>query len=263
MPILHVVMPVFNEGPTLGLILSRVLGAPLPPGWSLDVTMIDDGSHAAAASAVQSAAQAADRERVSLAVHPRNRGKGAALLTGFDAVLSRASDTGAVLVQDADLEYDPADYPALLAALDTGGRKAVFGNRWAGDVHRKGSYRRVHAAANRLLTLFSNALTGLRVNDMECCYKLVPVPLLREIRPWLSEERFGIEPQIAAALARAGAQVNEVPVRYEPRSFAEGKKIRWNDGAHAFWVMLRERFRRTPPAHADRANHTDLPGSKQ
>lgn len=249
MPVLHVVMPVYNEGPTLAQILSRVQGAPLPHGWTLDVTMVDDGSRPDAAAVVRdvAAAQRAAGAAVQLVVHRHNRGKGAALMTGFDAVLARAAPTDAVLVQDADLEYDPADYPALLGALTPNGRTAVFGNRWAGTVHRRSAYRRLHATANRTLTVLSNALTGLRVNDMECCYKLLPVALLREVRPWLSEERFGIEPQIAAALARVGATVAEVPVRYEPRTFAEGKKIRWSDGAHALFVIARERARFAPP----------------
>jgi glycosyltransferase involved in cell wall biosynthesis len=240
-------MPVFNEGPTLREILRRVTVAPIPAGWSLRVLMVDDGSRAEAATAVVEAVRAeaaAGPTPIELVVHPRNRGKGAALVTGFDAVLARAADDDAVLVQDADLEYDPRDYPALLAALRPDGRTAVFGDRWATGGHRAGGYRRLHAAANRALTVLSNALTGLRVHDMECCYKLIPVPLLRAIRPRLTEERFGIEPQIAAALARAGARVTEVPVRYAPRTFAEGKKIRWTDGVHALWVIVREWCRR-------------------
>ncbi len=277
MPTLHVVMPVFNEGDTLREILRRVLAAPLPSGWRSTVTMVDDGSREQAAQvARQVAAEQSATDRVTLVVHPANRGKGAALMTGFDHVLARAAPSDAVLVQDADLEYDPADYPALLAALHPDGRTAVFGNRWAGDVHTRSTYRRVHATANKMLTLCSNALTGLAVDDMECCYKLIPVPLLRQIRPWLSEERFGIEPQIAAALARLNARVAQVPVKYEPRTMAEGKKIRWKDGVRAFWVMARERVRRLPPPlplsqssappaalaeHAARSASSSAPGS--
>ena len=126
-------------------------------------------------------------------------GKGAALMTGFDAVLARASDADAVLVQDADLEYDPADYRALVATLGDPAVGAAFGNRWAGTERRAG-YRRLHAMANGLLTAASNRATGLGVHDMECCYKLLRVPILRAARPWLSEERFGIEPQIIATV---------------------------------------------------------------
>lgn len=244
MPVLHVVMPVYDEGPTLAEIVRRVVQAPLPAGWELDLTMVDDGSRPAAARIAADAARA-HPGRARLIVHPSNRGKGAALMTAFDAVLAGAADLDAVLVQDADLEYDPADYPALLGAL--GRADAVFGNRWAAGGARRG-YRRLHELANGLLTAASNAATGLGVHDMECCYKLLRVRVLRRVRPWLSEERFGIEPQLAAALARDGARVAEVPVRYEPRTFAEGKKIRWTDGVRALWVIARERARRIPPA---------------
>ena len=240
-------MPVFNEGGTLGEIVARVLAAPLPEGWRTELTMVDDGSRPDAAAAVRAcAARHAAAGNVRLVEHPANRGKGAALMTGFDRVLATAGDADAVLVQDADLEYDPADYAALLAAL-RGPRSAVFGNRWAaGEVQRRGAYRRVHALGNAALTVASNAMTGLRLHDMECCYKLLPVPVLREVRPWLTEERFGIEPQVAAALGRLRVPVAEVPVRYDPRGFAEGKKIRAKDGLRAFWVIARERLRRAP-----------------
>jgi len=248
MPVLHVVMPVYDEGPTLAEIVRRVVEAPLPGGWQVDLTMVDDGSRPDAARIAADAARAFPG-RARLIVHPRNRGKGAALMTGFDAVLVRADDADAVLVQDADLEYDPADFPALLAALARDGVGAVFGNRWAAAGARRG-YRRIHELANGLLTAASNAATGLGVNDVECCYKLLQVPVLRRMRPWLSEERFGIEPQVAAALARERVRVAEVPVRYAPRTFAEGKKIRWTDGVRALWVIARERARRVPPRGA-------------
>ena len=249
MPVLHVVMPVYDEGPTLAEIVRRVVHAPLPAGWTVDLTMVDDGSRPEAARIAADAARA-HPGRARLIVHPRNRGKGAALMTGFDAVLEGAAEPDAALVQDADLEYDPADYPALLAPL-AAGADAVFGNRWAAGGARRG-YRRLHELANGLLTATSNAATGLGVHDMECCYKLLRVPVLRRVRPWLSEERFGIEPQVAAALARLGTRVAEVPVRYEPRSFAEGKKIRWTDGVRALWVIARERARTAPPAGGER-----------
>ncbi|MFM8784773.1 MAG: glycosyltransferase, partial [Phycisphaerales bacterium] len=138
MPVLHVAMPVFDEGPTLSRIVDRVMGAPLPSGWSLRLVMVDDGSRPEAARVVREA-----RERggssAELLVHPMNRGKGAALLTAFDHVLAGAADADAVLVQDADLEYDPADDPALLGALAPG-TGAVFGNRWAGTRRRVGHH---------------------------------------------------------------------------------------------------------------------------
>jgi glycosyltransferase involved in cell wall biosynthesis len=247
MPVMHVVMPVFDEGPTLARIAGRVVGAPLPAGWSLRLVMVDDGSRHGAAAAAREVA-AAHAPVAELLVHPRNRGKGAALMTGFDRVLAAADDRDAVIIQDADLEYDPDDYAALLAALDAGAG-AVFGNRWGMGTELAG-WRRLHAAANGLLTWASECATGLGIHDMECCYKLLRVPVLRTVRPWLSEERFGIEPQLAAALARARVRVAEVPVRYEPRGFAEGKKIGWTDGVRALWVIARERLRTSPPRAA-------------
>ncbi len=247
MPVLHVVMPVFDEGPTLARIAGRVAGARLPAGWSLRLVMVDDGSPPEAAAAAREAS-AAHPGVAELIVHPRNRGKGAALMTGFDRVLASADDRDAVIVQDADLEYDPGDYAALLAPLESGAG-AVFGNRWGTGAPLTG-WRRLHAAANGFLTWASELATGLGVHDMECCYKLLRVPALRAVRPWLSEERFGIEPQIAAALARARVRVAEVPVRYAPRGFAEGKKIGWTDGVRALWVIARERLRTTPPRAA-------------
>lgn len=244
MPVLHVVMPVFNEGTTLEEIVRRVLAAPLPGGWRTELTMVDDGSRPEAASIAERCA-ASRPSGVRLLAHPRNRGKGAALMTGFDAVLASAAEDDLVLVQDADLEYDPRDYGALVRRLDDRSLGAVFGNRWAGAETRTG-YRRMHELANGLLTALSNRATGLGVHDMECCYKLLRVPVLRAVRPSLSEERFGIEPQIAAALARRGVRVGEVPVAYAPRSFAEGKKIRWTDGVRALWVIARERIRGAP-----------------
>jgi hypothetical protein len=129
--------------------------------------------------------------------------------------------------------------------LIAGAADAVFGNRWGTDSELRFT-RRIHRGLNRALTAASNALSGLRVADMECCYKAFRVPTLRAVLPWLSEDRFGIEPQIAAALGRLRARVAEVPVRYAPRSFAEGKKIRPRDGVQALWVIARERLRATP-----------------
>ncbi|MFO0827018.1 MAG: glycosyltransferase family 2 protein [Phycisphaerales bacterium] len=240
MPTLHVVIPFYEEAGTLEECLRRVAAAPLPKGWKSSLTLVDDGSSQAA----RDAARAICERRGGLFLqHPQNRGKGAAIRTGFVAVLERARDEDVVIIQDADLEYEPGDYAALLAPIIAGAADAVFGNRWGGD-HDARSRRRLHRALNRSLTLMSNALTGLQVHDMECCYKLMRVPILRRIMPALTEERFGIEPQIAAALGRMKARVAEAAVRYAPRSFAEGKKIRPKDGIRALWVMARERFRR-------------------
>ncbi len=227
--------------------MRRVMAAPLPDGWTRTVTLVDDGSSRAASTAAETicATYAA-----SFLKHPSNRGKGAALRTGFAHVLTRADDADAVIIQDADLEYDARDYLALLQPIAEHQADAVFGNRWS-NTEALRLRRRVHRVLNGALTMASNALSGLRVRDMECCYKLFRAPILRQVMPMLSEDRFGIEPQLAAALGGLRVRLVEVPVRYAPRSFAEGKKIRARDGVRALWVMARERFR-SPRAASDR-----------
>lgn len=244
MPTLHVVVPVYEERATLEECLRRVRAARLPAGWGVALTIVDDGSSAASVAEMTAIAE---RVGATMLRHERNRGKGAALRTGFASALERADDADAVIVQDADLEYEPDDFAALLAPIVAGRVDAVFGDRWraAGELPL---YRRLHRSLNAGLTLLSNAASGLRVSDMECCYKVFRVPLLRRILPLLTEDRFGVEPQIAAILGRRRVPVEEVGVRYSPRGFSEGKKIRPRDGVRALWVILRERWRRTEEA---------------
>ncbi|MFN5496367.1 MAG: glycosyltransferase family 2 protein [bacterium] len=238
MATLHVVMPVYNEPVTLAAAVARVLAAPMPAGWQLRATLIDDGSDAATKAAI---ADIAARLPVTALAHAKNRGKGAAIRTGFAHVLTHAADDDAILIQDADLEYDPADFQALLVPLVAGEADLVLGNRWA--TPPKGLKRLAHRLANGFLTLASNITTGLKVHDMECCFKLFTVPAMRRVIGDLDEERFGIEPQIVASAARHGLRVREVPVSYAPRSFEEGKKIRMKDGFRVFVVLWRERGR--------------------
>jgi glycosyltransferase involved in cell wall biosynthesis len=185
---------------------------------------------------------------VKLLRHQRNQGKGAALRTGFDSVLEGAPpDDDLVIIQDADLEYDPADYAALMEPLLRGAADAVVGSRFGRHQALRGLDRRLHAAANGFLSWLSNLATGYRLRDMECCYKLIPVGLLRRLRGRLSEPRYGVEPQLVAALSALRARVVEVPVSYDPRSAAEGKKIGWRDGVRAIYVIAVQRLRRDPP----------------
>ena len=246
MPVLHLIIPVLDEASTLGTIVERVERCTWPAGWSAAIVLVDDGSDETAATAAK---RLAESHGVVLLRHDVNRGKGAALRTGFSQVLESASDEDLVGIQDADLEYDPEDLPRLVDAMDSmrGPVDAVFGNRWIGE--RRSAIRRVHRLGNRTLTAFSNLLTGLQVSDMECCFKVMRAPMLRTILPDLDEDRFAIEPQLAAALARHGARVIEVGVSYDPRSFAEGKKIGFADGLAAIAAMLRE-WRRTRRFHA-------------
>jgi glycosyltransferase involved in cell wall biosynthesis len=248
MPTLFVVIPVFEEPHTLEPCVRRALAAVLPPGWRARLLLVDDASSAATASvADRLATELAFGGRLELLRHSANRGKGAALRTGFRRALDLASDTDAVLTQDGDLEYDPADWRGLLEALPPGPRSAVIGDRWA-HADLPTTWRRLHAGVNAILTRLSNICTGLRLRDMECGYKLLRVPLLREMLPWLSEDRFGVEPQMVAAFSRLRAEVREVPVSYDPRDRSRGKKIGPMDGLRAIWVIVVERCRRTPPA---------------
>jgi dolichol-phosphate mannosyltransferase len=247
MPTLFVVIPVFEEPLTLEPCVRRALEASLPPGWRARLLLVDDASSAATATvADRLATELGLGGRLELLRHASNRGKGAALRTGFGRALELAQDADAVLTQDGDLEYDPADWRALLEALPPAPLAAVIGNRWT-QASLPTAWRRLHAGVNRALTALSNLVTGLRLGDMECGFKLFRVHLLRQVLPWLSEDRFGVEPQLVAALARLRAEVREVPVSYDPRDRSRGKKIGPLDGLRAIWVILVERARRSPP----------------
>jgi glycosyltransferase involved in cell wall biosynthesis len=240
MPTLFVVMPVFNEPHTLSASVERVRAARIGEGWRTQIVLVDDGSRDATPGTVRALGE---RGAVIALLHPANRGKGAAIRTGFAHALTLAREDDAVIIQDADLEYDPADFAGLLAPIARGEADVVLGNRWA--VPPKGLKRLAHRMLNGFLTLSSNLMTGLRVSDMECCLKLFTVPALRRIVGELDEERFGIEPQIVAACARHRLRVAEAPCSYAPRSFEEGKKIRMKDGLRVFVVLWRERWRRS------------------
>jgi glycosyltransferase involved in cell wall biosynthesis len=231
-------MPVFNEPATLAESAARALGAALPEGWCARLLLVDDGSTDGTAEEVR---RLGERPGVAALLHPANRGKGAAIRTGFARALELAADDDAIIVQDADLEYDAADFAGLLAPAARGEADLVLGNRWTDPP--RGIKRTAHRLLNGFLTLSSNLTTGLVVRDMECCLKLFSVKAMRAILPDLDEERFGVEPQIVASAARHGLRVAEAPVSYAPRSFEEGKKIRMKDGLRVFVVLWRERRR--------------------
>lgn len=221
--VLTVLVPVFNERATLEPLLRRVRSSPL----ALEVIVVDDGSTDGTRD-LYPALQEAGLIDV-LVLQPANRGKGAALRAG----LERATGD-VVVVQDADLEYDPAEYPVLLEPLLAGRADAVFGSRFQGGPHRVLYFW--HSVGNRVLTLLSNVFTDLNLTDMETCYKLIRRELFQSLP--LRSNRFGFEPEVTARLAQAGARIYEVPISYHGRSYAEGKKIGWRDGVSAIWTIL-------------------------
>ncbi len=226
-PCLTVVIPVYNERTTLAGVLQRVLAQPAVA----EIIAVDDGSSDGSGDELERLASAEPRLRAIR--HPHNRGKGAALRTGF----AQAS-ADFVLVQDADLEYDPADYPVLLAPLLDGRADVVFGSRFAGA----GAHRVLyfwHSVGNHLLTLLSNMATNLNLTDMETCYKAFRRDILQSLH--LTEDRFGIEPELTARVAafRPQLRIYEVPISYHGRTYEEGKKIGWRDGVRALWCILK------------------------
>lgn len=225
---LSIVIPVYNERSLLPLVLERVEAAALPAGMTREIVVVDDCSTDGTREWLEHLSRS--RPDITLRLHERNAGKGAALRTGF------AAATGdIVLVQDADLEYDPAEYPQLLAPLLDGRADAVFGTRFLGQTHRVLYYW--HAVGNWLLTTLSNMLSNVNLSDMECCYKAFRIDVLRRIT--LVENRFGFEPEITAKVARLRCRIYEVAVSYSGRTYAEGKKIGWRDGFSALRCIVR------------------------
>jgi len=221
---LSVVIPVYNERATIEEILRRVGAAPLDK----EIIVVDDGSTDGTREWLESRR---DQQGIRLIVHPRNMGKGAALRDGF-----RAATGDIVIVQDADLEYDPSDYPRLVEPIADGRADAVFGSRFLGSAPHRVLYF-WHYVGNRLLTLLSNMFTNLNLTDMETGYKAFRRELIQAIE--LREDRFGFEPEITAKIARKKARVYEVGISYWGREYREGKKITWRDGLWAAWCIIR------------------------
>jgi glycosyltransferase involved in cell wall biosynthesis len=226
---LSILIPVFNEERTVEEMVQRVLKADTC-GLAKEIVLVNDAS-------TDGTPQVLDRlknvDNVRLFSHPFNRGKGASIRTSLEHA------TGDIcLIQDADLEYDPADYPKLLKPILDGRADVVYGSRFAGGTHRVLLFW--HYMANRFLTLLSNMLCNLNLTDMETCYKVFRRECVKDMK--LTAERFGIEPELTAKLARRHYRFYETDINYSGRDYSEGKKINWKDGPAALWFIFRYRF---------------------
>lgn len=224
-----ILIPVFNEVATLGEILRRVRAADAS-GLAKEIILVDDCSTDGTAQVIRELAKDGDLKTFA---HPFNRGKGAAIRTALEKATGDI-----ILIQDADLEYDPRDYPKLLAPILEGKADVVYGSRFSGGTHRVLLFW--HYLANKSLTTLSNMLCNLNLTDMETCYKVFKRKCVEGMN--LNAERFGIEPELTAKLARRRYRFYETDISYAGRDYTEGKKIGWKDGLAALWFIFRYRF---------------------
>jgi glycosyltransferase involved in cell wall biosynthesis len=222
---ISVIIPCFDERKTIEQVIGAIRAAPIK---EIEIIIVDDGSTDGTATLLkEKIAQVVDR----IIYQSRNRGKGAALRAGF-----AAASGDVILVQDADLEYNPNDYPILLEPILSGDADAVFGSRFLGGRPHRVLYF-WHMVGNRFLTLLSNMFTNLNLTDIETCYKVFRAPLIKSLH--LREDRFGFEAEVTAKLAKAGCRIYEVGISYNGRTYEEGKKVNWKDGVRAIYAILR------------------------
>jgi glycosyltransferase involved in cell wall biosynthesis len=241
---LSVLMPVYNESRTLRTIVKRVLDSPV--NLEIELVCVDDGSTDSSLAVLRELSEG--DPRIKVIAQPSNGGKGLAIRTAIDHMSGDIA-----IIQDADLEYDPTEYSRIIAPILEGVADAVYGSRFASS-----EVRRVlffwHSLGNRLLTLLSNMANDINLTDMETGYKAIRADLLKRLR--LTSDRFGLEPEITARLARTGARIYEVPISYRGRTYAEGKNIGWTDGLEALWLIFKFRFIDT--RHLDDSGHLTL-----
>jgi glycosyltransferase involved in cell wall biosynthesis len=220
---ISVVIPVYNEVGTIKEIVSRVQAI----GLEKEIIIVDDRSTDGTLEHLHEIAQT--HKNIKLICHDHNQGKGAALRTGFECVTGDI-----VIIQDADLEYDPREYPVLLEPILDGRADVVYGSRFLGGPHRVLFFW--HYVGNKFLTLLSNMLTNLNLTDMETCYKVFKREVLNDLK--LKSNRFGFEPEFTAKIAKKGFRVYETSISYSGRTYAEGKKIGWKDGVKAIFAII-------------------------
>ena len=252
---LSVLMPVYNEARTLRTIVARVLSSPV----DVDIELIGVDDHSTDNSLDILLELAAQDPRIKVVAQPENMGKGRAIRTAIEHMTGDLA-----IVQDADLEYDPDEYPLLLAPIIDGRADAVYGSRFAASPERRVLFY-WHSLGNKVLTGLSNMANDLNLTDMETCYKVFDAGVLRSLR--LTSDRFGIEPEITARLARKRARIYEVPISYHGRTYAEGKSIGWRDGVQALWLIIKFRFIDTQasidPGHSTLESLASAPGVAQ
>ncbi len=224
-PLLSVVMPCYNERTTIEEIIRRVVAVPI----RTELIVVDDGSKDGTREIL---AELVKEINFKLIFQPQNAGKGAALRRGFEEVTGDL-----VVIQDADLEYSPEEFPELIELICEGRADVVYGSRFLGR-HRVFMF--THYIGNRIVTLLTNVLYNTMLTDMETCYKVMRTEVLRSFR--LESDGFGIEPEMTAKIFKRGYRVYEVPITYDGRGYDEGKKITWRDGIVALWVLLKYRF---------------------